>query len=265
VQDIFLTETASFADVILPASAWPEKEGSVTNTDRRVQLGRIALDMPDGARQDWWIIQELARRVGLDWNYTGPGEVHEEMRDCMPSMKNISWARLQRQGVVTYPCDAEDEEGHDVIFPDAFPTPSGLGKLVPTDVLPPDEVPDAEYPLVLTTGRLLEHWHTGAMTRRAGNLEALEPEAIVSVSPSDMAKLGVEPGDTVAVSTRRGRIELSVRRDPQVPDGLIFMPFCYGEAAANFLTNPALDPYGKIAEVKFCAAKMEKVERLAAE
>ncbi len=259
VQDIFLTETASFADVILPASAWPEKEGSVTNTDRRVQLGRKALEMPTSVRQDWWIIQEIAKGVGLKWNYSGPGEVHEEMRGCMPSMKNISWARLQREGVVTYPTDAEDKPGHDIIFPDKFPTPSGLGKLVPTEVLPPNEVPDAAYPMVLTTGRLLEHWHTGAMTRRAEKLEDLEPEAIVCVSPADMKRLGIGPGDMVAVETRRGRIELMARVDERIAEGLIFMPFCYTEAAANFLTNPALDPFGKIAEVKFCAARMEKV------
>lgn len=265
VQDIFLTETAAFADVILPASAWPEKDGSVTNTDRRVQLGRKALEMPGEARQDWWIIQEIARRLGLDWNYGGPADVHEEMRDCMPSMKNISWERLQREGIVTYPVADEIQLGQDIIFPDKFPTPSGLGRLVPTDVLPPDEVPDAAYPLVLTTGRLLEHWHTGAMTRRAHDLDNLEPDPIVSVSPGDMDRMGLQPGDMVAVSTRRGSIELSARRDSNVPDGLIFIPFCYVEAAANFLTNPALDPYGKIAELKFCAAKLEKVARLAAE
>jgi formate dehydrogenase major subunit len=265
VQDIFLTETAAFADVILPASAWPEKEGSVTNTDRRVQIGRKALEMPGEARQDWWIIQEIARRIGLDWTYSGPRDVHEEMRECMPSMKNIPWDRLVRESVVTYPCDSEGQPGQDIIFADQFPTPSGLGRLVPADVLTPDEAPDETYPMVLTTGRLLEHWHTGAMTRRAANLDALEPDAIVHVSPEDMDRLGLQPGDRVAVSTRRGKIELTARRESSVPQGLIFIPFCYAEAAANFLTNPALDPFGKIPELKFCAAKLEKVQRLAAE
>ena len=259
VQDIFMTETAAFADVILPASAWPEKDGSVSNTDRRVQLGRQALEMPGDARQDWWIIQEIGRRIGLDWNYDGPRAIHAEMQGCMPSMEHISWDRLEREGAVTYPVDDDVSPGHEVLFADGFPTASGRGKFVPADVIPPDEVPDAEYPLILTTGRLLEHWHTGAITRRSGTLDALEPEPTLHLSPVDMERLGIEPGGQVRVSTRRGTISIAARREPGVPEGLVFMPFCYAEAAANILTNPALDPFGKIPEVKFAAARVEKV------
>ncbi|MDP7464672.1 MAG: molybdopterin-dependent oxidoreductase, partial [SAR324 cluster bacterium] len=167
VQDIFLTETACLADVVLPASAFAEKTGTFTNTNRQVQLGRQALDPPFDARQDWWIIQEMARRIGLDWNYSGPKDMFAEMRQMMDSIKGISWARLEREDAVTFPCAAEDEAGKAILFGDGFPTPSGRGKLVPTDLKPPDEVPDETYPMVLTTGRMLEHWHTGAMTRRA--------------------------------------------------------------------------------------------------
>ena len=259
VQDIFLTETAAFADVILPASAWPEKDGSVTNTDRRVQMGRKALDLPGDARQDLWIIQEIANRIGLEWGYEGPEDVHKEMQECMPSMRHISWDRLEKEDAVTFPCDADDQPGHEIIFSDGFPTASGRGKLTPADVLPPDETPDEEYPMILTTGRVLEHWHTGEMTRRATNLDAIEPEAAIHISPSDIERLDVEPGEKVRVSTRRGSIELAVRRESDVPDGLIFMPFCFKEASANILTNPALDPFGKIPELKFSAVKVEKI------
>ncbi len=257
VQDIFMTETAAFADVILPASAWPEKDGTVTNTDRRVQMGRKALEMPGDARQDWWIIQEIANRLGLNWNYGHPRDVHEEMRHCMPSMEHISWERLEREEAVTYPCEAEDQPGHEVIFGDGFPTESTRGRFVPADVLPPDETPDEDYPLILTTGRLLEHWHTGAITRRASKLDALEPEATVQISPEDMENLGIEPGGRVRMTTRRGAVELAARREPGMPQGLVFMPFCYQEAAANILTNSALDPFGKIPELKFSAVRVE--------
>jgi formate dehydrogenase major subunit len=259
VQDIFPTETTAFADVILPASSWPEKDGTVTNTDRRVQLGRRALEMPGEARQDLWIIQEIARRIGLDWAYDHPRDVFNEMRACMPSIENITWERLEREGAVTYPCSGDDDPGKEVLFGDRFPTPSGRGKFVPCDVLPANEIPDQDFPLVLTTGRLLEHWHTGAMTRRAGALDDLEPEATVQVAPQDMERLSVAPGEKVRVSTRRGTIELAARRDPALPEGVVFIPFCYEEAAANLLTNPALDPFGKIPELKFSAARLEKV------
>jgi formate dehydrogenase major subunit len=259
VQDIFLTETAFHADVILAASAWPEKDGTATNTNRQVQLGRRALPPPGDARQDWWIIREMARRLGLDWAYAHPREVFAEMTRIMPSLANITWERLEREGAVTYPCPAPDQAGQEIVFGDGFATPTKRGKLVPAAYTPPGEPTDAEYPMVLTTGRQLEHWHTGAMTRRASVLDALEPEAIGCLSPDDLHRLGVKGGDIVRVSTRRGAIELKVRVDGAVPSGMIFIPFCYAEAAANILTNPKLDPFGKIPEFKFCAARVEKV------
>ncbi|MCH7888587.1 MAG: formate dehydrogenase subunit alpha [Proteobacteria bacterium] len=258
VQDIFFTETAFHADVVLPASAWPEKDGTVTNTNRQVQMGRQALEMPGECRQDWWIIQEIARRIGLDWSYAHPSDVFAEMRACMDSIKGISWQRLMAESAVTYPCDSEDEPGQEVIFADGFPTLSKRGKMVPADIIPPDERPDERYPMILTTGRQLEHWHTGAITRRARVLDELEPEAVACLNARDLARLGVEPGETIRVATRRGAIEIKARRDGQVPAGMIFIPFCFTDAAANLLTNPALDPIGKIPEYKFCAARVEK-------
>jgi formate dehydrogenase major subunit len=258
VQEIFLTETAFFADVILPATAWPEKDGTVTNTNRQIQMGRKAVDAPDGVMPDWWIIQQLAQRIGLDWNYAHPSDVFAEMKQCMSSFDNISWARLESESAVTYPCDSETAPGNDVLFSDGFPTPSRRGKFVPADIIPPDEMPDAEYPMVLSTGRQLEHWHTGAMTRRSQILDNLEPEAVAHLAPNEMARLGIKPGDAIEVATRRGRIALKARADTGIPKGVVFVPFCYAEASANMLTNPALDPVGKIPEFKYCAAKVEK-------
>ena len=259
VQDLFLTETAFYADVILPASAWPEKDGTVTNTNRQVQMGRAALALPGDARQDWWIVQEIARRVDLDWNYEHPSDVFAEMSTLMPSLNNISWDRLVAESAVTYPCDGPDQPGNEIVFTNGFPTASKKAKLVPASLISPDETPDDEYPLVLTTGRQLEHWHTGSMTRRSDVLDQIEPEAVVALSPSALQNLNINAGDMVRVSTRRGVIELKARADTAVPDGLIFIPFCYAEAAANTLTNAALDPVGKIPEFKFCAARIEAV------
>jgi formate dehydrogenase major subunit len=260
VQDIFLTETASYADVILPASAWPEKDGTVTNTNRQVQMGRAALPLPGDARQDLWIIQDLAQRMGCNWNYSQVSEVFTEMASLMPALDNISWERVAREYHVTYPVDAPDVPGRDVVFDQGFPRPGGLAKLVATKYTAPDEMPDAAYPFILTTGRQLEHWHTGAMTRRSVVLDALEPNACASLSRGTLAKLGIHAGDRVRVSTRRGTVELSSRQDDAVPDGVVFIPFAYVEAAANLLTNPKLDPLGKIPEFKFCAANVERAE-----
>jgi formate dehydrogenase major subunit len=268
VQDLFLTETAFYADVVLPASAWPEKDGTVTNTNRQVQMGRRALPLPGAAKPDWWITQEIARRMGLSWSYTHPGEIYTEMASLMPALDNITWDRLWRESAVIYPCAAPDKPGEDVVFGDRFPTQDGRGKIVPAKITPPDERPDVDYPFVLTTGRQLEHWHTGAMTRRASTLDAIEPSAIACLSRGELARLGAKAGDLIRVSTRRGTVELAARQDDAMPDGVVFIPFCYTEAAANLLTNPALDPFGKIPEFKFCAARVEKVDpatRIAAE
>ncbi|HET6925633.1 MAG TPA: formate dehydrogenase subunit alpha [Hyphomicrobiaceae bacterium] len=264
VQDIFLTETAWHADVVLPASAHAEKWGTFTNTNRQVQIARPVIDPPGDARQDWKLIQSLAQGIGLKWAYKDVSEVFAEMAEVMPSLKNITWERLVREDAVTYPCDAPDQPGNEIIFSQSFPTKSGRAKIVPADLLPPDELPDEAYPMVLTTGRLLEHWHTGSMTRRASNLDALEPEAIAGLHPREMDRLGVAPGGFIRVSTRRGEVTLKARADRDVAEGMVFIAFCFAEAAANLLTNPQLDPMGKIPEFKFCACKVERAELLVA-
>src|SRR4051795_12430159 len=236
VQDIFLTETAKYADVILPASAWPEKDGTVTNTNRQVQIGRKALPLPGDARPDLDIIIDLGRRLGMPWTYAHVSEVFAEMTKAMPSLANITWERLERESSVTYPVDSADEPGHDIVFGDGFPTVSGRGRFVPARIVPPAEEPDGEYPFVLTTGRQLEHWHTGSMTRRSRVLDDLEPEAVAYVSPTDLRRLGIRAGDRMRVTTRRGSIELKARVDGAIPPGMVFIPFAYAEAAANVLT-----------------------------
>ena len=256
VQDIFLTETAYHADVVLPASAFPEKTGSFTNTDRLVQLGRQALEPPGEARQDLWIIQEMARGLGLEWNYAGPEQVFNEMRRAMPSIAGITWARLEAESAVTYPCEQEGDPGQRVVFTKHFATADGRARLVPADIIPAAERPDSDYPMVLITGRQLEHWHTGSMTRRAMVLDAIEPEPVASMNPLDLAALNAKPGDIITVASRRGSVALYARADNGTPRGALFIPFCYYEAAANLLTNPALDPYGKIPEFKYCAVKV---------
>ncbi len=256
VQDIFLTETAYLADVILPASAFPEKTGTFTNTDRSVQLGREALTPPGEARQDLWIIVEMAKRLGLPWRYAHARDVFAEMRTAMPSIAGITWERLERDHAVTYPCEHEGDPGTRVVFTAQFPTATGKGRFVPAHVIPAAERPDAAYPFVLITGRQLEHWHTGSMTRRTDVLNAIEPSPVASLNSRDLEALGVAPGGTITVASRRGSISLSARADDGTPRGAVFIPFCYYEAAANLLTNPALDPFGKIPEFKYCAVRV---------
>jgi len=256
VQDIFLTETAFLADVILPASAFPEKTGSFTNTDRLVQMGRQAIDPPGDARQDLWIVQQIARRLGLDWTYGHVSEVFDEMRHTMHSIGGITWDRLEREHAVTYPCVAEGDPGQPVVFTEDFPREGGKARFVPADIIPADERPDADYPLVLITGRQLEHWHTGSMSRRTAVLDAIEPDPTALVHPLDLAALGVRPGEVITVESRRGAVSLYARADQGTPRGAVFVPFCYYEAAINRLTNPALDPYAKIPEFKYCAIRV---------
>lgn len=256
VQDIFLTETAAFADVIFPASSFFEKSGTFTNTNRQVQLARPVLDPPGDAKPDLWILQELANRLGANWNYQGPEDVFEEMRTLMASHAGVSYARLESEGAVTYPTPDTETPGRAVLFGDGFPTQNGKARFVAVDVVPPDEVPDQDYPFVLTTGRMLEHWHTGAMTRRATVLDQLEPAPVASLHPIEIKKLGLTPGDGIIVQSRRGKITLACRADRHMPPGMVFIPFAFAEAAANLLTNPALDPVAKIAEVKYCAVKI---------
>jgi formate dehydrogenase major subunit len=256
VQDIFLTETAYLADVVLAATAWPEKVGTVTNTDRMVQLGRKAIEPPGEAKEDFWLLTELGRRLGLDWKYAHPRDVFAEMRACMDSIAGITWERLERESSVTYPCLEEGDPGDPLAFVERFPTPNGRGRFVPADLIPAAERPDANYPTVLLTGRQLEHWHTGSMTRRSAALDSIEPEPVASVHPLDLEHLGVLPGDILTITSRRGSISLYARADDGMPRGAVFVPFCYYEAAANLLTNPVLDPFGKIPEFKYCAVKV---------
>ena len=256
VQDIFLTETAYLADVILPATAFPEKDGTFTNTDRLVQMGRKALDAPGEAKPDLWIIQQLAQRLGLDWQYQHVSEVFDEMRRTMPSIGGITWERLEREHGVTYPCLKEGDPGQSVVFTETFPRASGRAKFVPADIIPAAERPDPDYPMVLITGRQLEHWHTGSMTRRALVLDALEPDPVALVHPLDLAAMGGQPGDIVTIESRRGKVQLYARADESSPRGAVFVPFCYYEAAINRLTNAALDPFAKIPEFKYCAIKV---------
>ena len=256
VQDIFLTETAYLADVILPASGFPEKTGTFTNTDRLVQLGRQAIDPPGEAKQDLWIIQQMANRLGLPWHYGHVSEVFDEMRRLMPSIAGITWERLEQEGAVVYPCRNEGDPGQPVVFTDSFPRAGDRARFVPADIIPADERPDAEYPMVLITGRQLEHWHTGSMTRRAGVLDAIEPDPVALVHPLDLQRLGIEAGSAITIASRRGEVVLWARADDSSPIGAIFVPFCYYEAAINRLTNAALDPYGKIPEFKYCAVRI---------
>jgi formate dehydrogenase major subunit len=256
VQDIFLTETAYLADVILPASAFPEKTGSFTNTDRLVQMGRQAIDPPGEARHDLWIIQQIAGKLGLHWPYTHVSEVFDEMRRTMPSIAGITWERLEREHAVTYPCHEEGDPGEPVVFTETFPRDGGRARFVPADIIPANERPDAEYPMVLITGRQLEHWHTGSMTRRTTVLDAIEPDPVALVHPLDLDAMGGKPGDVVTIESRRGKVALYARADDSSPRGAIFVPFCYYEAAINKLTNAALDPFGKIPEFKYCAIKV---------
>ncbi len=259
VQDIFLTETANYADIILPASALYEKNGTVSNTNRQVQRVRPAVTPPGEAREDWKITVELAQRIGLNWDYTDVSQVFAEMKLTMESLDNITWERLETE-TITYPSLSETDPGQPIVFGDGFPRADGRAKFTPASVIPPDEAPDDEYPMIATTGRQLEHWHTGSMTRRSNVLDAVEPEANCSMNPRTLKLMGIEPGETIRLTTRRGSIDIMVRADRAIAEDMVFIPFAYVEAAANILTNSAIDPYGKIPEFKFSAIRVEKIE-----
>jgi formate dehydrogenase major subunit len=263
VQDIFMTETAWLADVVLPATAWPEKTGTVSNTDRMVQMGKQAITPPGDAKPDLWIIQQIANRMGLAWDYkgehSGVAEVYDEMRRAMhAAIAGITWERLEKESSVTYPCLSAEDPGQPTVFIDKFPTANGRVQLVPADIIPADERPDAQYPFVLITGRQLEHWHTGSMTRRATVLDALEPMATASLCGADMVDMNLNAGDVITVKSRRGEVAIHIRRDDGTPRGAVFIPFAYYEAAANMMTNAALDPVGKIPEFKYCAVAIQR-------
>lgn len=255
VQDIFLTETAGFADVILPASAFYEKTGTFSNTDRRVQMGRQVVNPPGHAKHDLWIIQEIAKRIGCDWDYDSPADVFSEMRQAMDSIAGMTWERLESEDSLTYPLENEGDPGEPIIFTDGFPTITGRGKFVAAKYTQADELPDELFPLIFITGRQLEHWHTGSMTRHSETLDAIEPDPVISVHPEDLAKLGVEPGELITIESRRGKVTAYARVELGIQKGSMFMAFCYNEASANLITNEALDPLAKIPEFKFCAIK----------
>jgi formate dehydrogenase major subunit len=257
VQDIFLTETAEFADVVLPATSYLEKDGTYTNTDRRVQLGRKVLDPPGQARTDWEIISDVANRIGLPMDYASPSEIFDEMVSLGTDYAGLSYDNLGATGKLYPNPDPEHSDGTVVLFDDHFGTDDGKAHLVPAEWMPARELPSDEYPFVLNTGRLLEHWHTGSMTRRSFALDAISPRAIVFVHPEDAAELGVGEGDMLRVTSRRGSIEIETRISHRETRGSCFIPFHFREAAANVLTIDEIDPVGKIPEFKFCAVRLE--------
>jgi formate dehydrogenase major subunit len=262
VQDIFFTETCSYADVILPASAFPEKTGTFTNTDRRVQLGRQAINPPGDARQDLWIIQEIANRMGLDWGYSGPADVFAEIRQAVPSLGGMTWERLEEVDSLTYPLTKEGDPGEPIIFKEGiFPTDDGKGRFIPVDYIGAAELPDNKYPYIFITGRQLEHWHTGTMTRHSRVLDAIEPGPCIMINPADLDQFDIKSGDTLVIESRRGRIAATTRADEHMQKGVVMMPFTFSEAAANLISNDALDPFGKIPEFKFCAVRLKPGQR----
>jgi formate dehydrogenase major subunit len=260
VQDIFLTETAEFADVVLPATSKLEKLGTYTNTDRRVQVGRPVLAPPGEARVDWEIVADLATRMGHPMEYASSSEIFDEMVGLGRAYRGLSHRALGTTGKL-YPCpEPERSDGTVVMFSDRFPTADGRARFVPAEHTGADELPDDAYPFLLVTGRVLEHWHTGVMTRRSRALSALEPEAFVDLHADDARALGVGPGDWVRIASRRGSITLKVRLGGSTQPGSVFVPFHFREAAANVLTTDRLDPHGKIPEFKCCAVRVERAQ-----
>jgi formate dehydrogenase major subunit len=259
VQDVFLTETAEFADVILPATSFLEKDGTYTNTDRRVQRGHKVLYPPGEAREDWKIIQEMSTRIGLAMDYGHPSEIFDELVSVMPNYAGLHYDNLGPTGKLYPNPDPEHSDGTIVLFDERFGTDDGKAHLVGAEWLPAKELPSDEYPFVLNTGRLLEHWHTGSMTRRSFALDAIQPEPHIYMNPDDARAMGVTDGDFVRVSSRRGTIETRARLSHRDTPGTCFMPFHFREAAANLLTIDEIDPMGKIPEFKFCAVRIEKV------
>ena len=260
VQDIFPTEISKLAHVVLPAATWVEREATHTWIDRRVQKVNKVVDPPGEAKPDWWIICELAERMGYKdkFNFTSSRDIFEEIRSCVPQYKGITYERLSKTvGGIHWPCPSEDHPGTPTMFLQKFNTPDGLGHFQAVEYKPPAEVPDEEYPYFLTTGRSLFHYHTGAMTRRTPKLVDEVPRGFVEVNPEDAIKLGVKSKDVVTLKTRRGSIEAEAKVTDEVPPGLLFVPFHFPDSCANVLTISALDPSAKCAETKVCAVKME--------
>jgi formate dehydrogenase major subunit len=263
VQDIFLTETAEFADVVLPATSFMEKDGTYTNTDRRVQIGRKLLEPPGQARPDWEIVCEIGNRIGLPMEYASVSDVFDEMVALAPAYAGLRYANLGPAGKLYPNPDPEHSDGTVVLFGESFSTDDGRAHLVPAEWMPAKELPDEEYPFVLNTGRLLEHWHTGSMTRRSFALDSIEPVARVYLGVEDAARMRIAEGDFVRVTSRRGSIELAATVSDRETPGSCFIPFHFREAAANLLTIDEIDPFGKIPEFKFCAVKVEPTRAVA--
>jgi predicted molibdopterin-dependent oxidoreductase YjgC len=263
VQDLFLTETARYADVVLPASSFAEKTGTFVNTERRIQLSHKAVDTPGHARGDLEILIDLTRRLGLPTAFGDAEDVMREIAEVTPSWAGVTYQRLEGAGL-QYPVPSLDHPGTAFLFDDAFPTADGKATFVPVAYTDPVELPDENYPFVMNTGRQLYHWHTGTMTRRASGLDAREPTAIVEIHPGDAAELGVAEGDLVRLTSRRNSMITACRISERVARGQVFVPFHFREAAANLLTNPVLDPYAKMAELKVCAVRIEQATAEAA-
>jgi formate dehydrogenase major subunit len=257
VQDLFLTETARWADVVLPGSSFAEKSGTFVNTDRHIQLSEAALDPPGQARCDLDILIELSNRLGLPTDYRSPGDVMREIASVTPSWRGVSYEMLERRRSIQYPVPTPDSTGTPFLFQDAFPTPDGKARFVPVEFLKPDELPSDEFPYILNTGRQMYHWHTGTMSRRSEGLDSREPLPVIEVHPGDATDLGVGDGDTVRVTSRRGTVLIGVRISDRQAPGQVFMPMHFREAAANLLTNPQLDPYARIAAFKISAVRIE--------
>ncbi len=259
VQDLFLTETARWADVVLPGSSFAEKSGTYVNTDRHIQLTDAALEPPGESRRDLDVLIDLSRRLGLETSWQSPADVMSEIATVTPSWRGVSYDMLGQRRSIQYPVLTSDSEGTTYLFQDRFPTADGRARFVPVSFLPPDELPSKEYPYILNTGRQMYHWHTGTMTRRSEGLDSREPVPIVEVHPLDALDLGVGEGDTVRVTSRRGTVLIGVRLSDRQARGQIFMPMHFREAAANLLTNPQLDPYARIAAFKISAVRIEPV------
>ncbi len=256
VQDLFLTETAQFADVVLPGASFAEKEGTFTNTERRVQRVRQAISPLGDSRPDWRIIADLSSRMGLPMGFENPEAIFEEVRSLTPSYAGITYQRINRVGI-QWPCPTLEHAGTPYLHQDRFTR--GLGKFHALSYVGPKEVQDAEYPLILSTGRILYHYHTGTMTRKSKGLEEMAPECLIEISVADALSMKIADGDRVKVSSRRGDLEARVKITDRSPQGTIFIPFHYAEAAANQLTQTALDPVAKIPELKVCAVRIDKL------
>ncbi len=256
VHDLFLTETARYADVVLPGSSFAEKTGTFVNTERRIQIGHKAIDTPGDARADLDILIELSQRLGLPTTFHSPQDVMREIAAVTPSWAGVTYDRLEGAGL-QYPVPTADHPGTAFLFDHAFPTSDGRATFVPVEYTDPVELPDDDYPFVMNTGRQLYHWHTGTMTRRASGLDAREPTPIVEIHPADAKDLGVREGELVRLTSRRNFMVSAARITERVARGQVFVPFHFREAAANLLTNPVLDPYAKMAELKICAVRIE--------